>query len=132
MFATDLELSPAGDTELSDRALREVRGRVAEVAAVPADRAAGLRAAGQAPTEPQATVLIEQAVAQVPALPHRQHLRRSARQTAGRVRSQAGRELYAEAAHLGALALEIAPAYLSEAPGRRAPLPVRRGHRGRT
>jgi len=116
---TDLQLSPAGDTELSGRALRDVHGRVAEVAAVLTDRVAELRAAGQELTQPQAATLIAEAVADVrhrPALPPPPAP--SAAQPATPP-VETGRKLvehlYAEAARLGALALEIAPAYWSDA-----------------
>ncbi|SEG95177.1 hypothetical protein SAMN04489712_1722 [Thermomonospora echinospora] len=114
-------VSPAGDALalLSGRALRDVRGRVDQVAAVLAERLQQATTAEGKLTSGQVAELVRQAVAEVRALaPPAQAGRSPAapRDPDGPIAE--GRalveRLYAGAAEIGRMCLEIAPAYLSE------------------
>ncbi|MEU4235393.1 hypothetical protein AB0F17_64930 [Nonomuraea sp. NPDC026600] len=111
-------LSPAGDTlGLSGRALRDVRDRVDQVAAVLARLIDQARAAGEL-TGDDVAELLRRAVAEVRAVPPAPPpLPPAAPGEPSHVRE--GRrlieELYAGAAEIGLMCLEIAPGYLSDA-----------------
>lgn len=109
-------MSPARDSlTLSGRALLDIRGQLDQVAAALARLADQARHEGRELTEADVAELLRRAVTRVrtPSLP------RSPSPLAGDSRVRQARviveELYAAAADIGRLCLEIAPAYLSEA-----------------
>ncbi|GAA3225094.1 hypothetical protein [Nonomuraea helvata] len=110
--------SPVGDTlGLSGRALRDVRDRVDQVAAALARLVGQVRAADEL-TGDDVAELLRRAVAEVRAMPPEPPpLPPAAPGESAHVRE--GRrmieELYAGAAELGLMCLEIAPGYLSDA-----------------
>ncbi|ACZ89105.1 hypothetical protein [Streptosporangium roseum] len=109
--ATATGLSPTGDSiALSGRALLDVQDQVEQVAAVLAHLAAQAQRDGRELAEADVAELLRRAIS---------HVRTPPRPRAGDPRVRQGRamveELYAVAAEVGRMCLEIAPAYLPEA-----------------